>query len=283
MDIEAAAAMARPAISIAAEAGDLDALRRELTRGVAVDLEDPSSRNTALQLVCGFGNFDYNRDDRVNCVKLLLDHGAAPNAGVPHNPGHGTVQDDQNWAPLMMATFGRPCPKIVKMLIAAGSDVNACIPDIPHSGDWSPLSNAVNAVLVSHIDGETSARIDGLEVVDHLLKAGADPNLSRHWGKTVIYESIAIGVRGLYPLLLRAGAVLPFLARPVTQYQSRQSYQANRADPYFLRVESAGGFQAHETAHREKVLASFTPKFTHLVPPELVPLIVEYVFHFGFY
>jgi len=281
MDIEAAAAMARPAISIAAEAGDLDALRRELAWGVAVDLEDPSGR-TALQLVCTSGNFAYNRDDRADCVKLLLEHGAAPNAGLPHNPGHGTVQDDQNWAPLMMATFGRPCPKIVKMLIAAGSDVNANIPGIPDSGGfWSPLSNAVNAVLCSHIDGEAC----GLDVVNLLLEAGADPNLPSNWGKTMMYEAIAIrdGVRCLYPVLLRAGAVLPFLARPVTQYQSRQSYQANRADPYFLRVESAGGFAAHERAHREKVLATFTPKFTHLVPPELVPLIVEYAFHFGFY
>ena len=273
--------MARPAISIAAEAGDLDALRRELTRGVAVDLEDPSG-NTALQLVCTSGNFHSNRDDRADCVKMLLEHGAAPNAGLPHNPGHGTVQDDRNWAPLMMATFGHPCPKIVKMLIAAGSDVNANIPGIPDSGgSWSPLSNAVNAVLCSHIDGEAC----GLDVVNLLLEAGADPNLPSNWGKTMMYEAIAIrdGVRCLYPVLLRAGAVLPFLPRPLTRWQSQQSYQANLLDPYLLRVESAGGFKAHEKVHREKLLAIFAPKLDHLVPPELVSLIVEYTFHLGFY
>ena len=85
--------MARPAISIAAEAGDLDALRRELTRGVAVDLEDPSG-NTALQLVCGTHNADLSLEDRIACVKMLLEHGAAPNAGLPNNPGHGTVVED---------------------------------------------------------------------------------------------------------------------------------------------------------------------------------------------
>ena len=64
MDIETAAAMERPAISIAAAAGDLDALRRELTRGVAVDLECPSG-NTALQIVCGTQNADLRLEDRI--------------------------------------------------------------------------------------------------------------------------------------------------------------------------------------------------------------------------
>ena len=273
--------MARPAISIAAEAGDLDALRRELARGVAVDLEDPSG-NTALQITCSYGNSDYNLDDRADCVKVLLEHGAAPNAGLPHNPGHGTVQDAQYWAPLMMATIGRPCPKIVKMLIAAGSDVNANIPCIHDSRDsWSPLSNAVNAVINYHINGEAC----GLDVVNLLLEAGADPNLHLNWGPTVIQQAIGIcdGVRCLYPVLLRAGAVIPFLPRPVTRWQSQQPYQANLLDPYLMQVKDAGGFKAYERAHREKVLATFTPKFTHLVPAELVPLIVEYAFHFGFY
>ena len=89
-----------------------------------------------------------------------------------------------------------------------------------------------------------------------------------------------LAVRRLWPVLLRAGAVLP---TRVTPYQRRE-YDTNRADPYLLRVENAGGFKAYERAHREKVLATFTPKFAHLVPQwRVVPLIVEYAFHFGFY
>ena len=280
MDIETAEAMEKPAVSTAAAAGDVDALRRELTRGVAVDLEDPFGM-TALQLACRAGCFDYNRDDRVDCVKMLLEHGAAPNAGLPNNPGHGTVQDAQNWTPLMHATFGRPCPKVVQMLIAAGGDVNAYIPDTPNPASFLPLSNAVNAVLTSYMRGEAC----GLDVVNLLLEAGADPNLHLNWGTTVMQQAIGIcdGVRCLYPVLLRAGAVIPFLPRPVTRWQSQQPYQANLLDPYLMRVKDAGGFKAYERAHREMILATFTPKFTHLVPPELVPLIVEYAFHFGFY
>jgi len=277
MDIYTAAAMERPAISIAAWKGDVDALRRELTRGVAVDLADPSG-NTALQIVCGAHNADLSLEDRIACVKLLLEHGAAPNAGLPNHPGHSTVEGAVNETPLMDIIIA-PCPtiKIAQMLIAAGSDVNGYIHDFythPEGdvdlGYWSPLSNALTASFV--ID-----RADGLDAINLLLKAGADPNPPEHRGLNVMEEAIAIGFRRFWPVLLRAGAVLP------TRVILRKEYRRNRADPYLLRVESAGGFRAHETAHREKVLATFTPKFTHLVPPELVPLIVEYAFHFGFY
>ena len=54
-------------------------------------------------------------------------------------------------------------------------------------------------------------------------------------------------------------------------------------DAYLRKVRATGGFKAYEKAHRTKLLATFTPKFTHLVPPELVPIIVEFSFHVGFY
>ena len=47
------------------------------------------------------------------------------------------------------------------------------------------------------------------------------------------------------------------------------------------RPRAAG--KPYEKAHRTKLLATFVPKFTHLVPKELVPLIVEFSFHVGFY
>ena len=275
MDIETAAAMERPAISIAAWKGDVDALRRELTRGVAVDLADPSG-NTALQIVCGAHNADLSLEDRIACVKLLLEHGAAPNAGLPNHPGRSTVVTITNFTPLMDVLFA-PCPRmeIAQMLIAAGSDVNTYIPDAPsRMGHWSPLQIVVTTLPLAR------EFPDGLDVIDLLLKAGADPNPPEHWDQTVMEEVIEMGLRRLWPVLLRAGAVLP---TRVTPYQSRE-YDTNRAHPYLVRVESAGGFKAYERAHREKVLATFTPKFAHLVPQwRVVPLIVEYAFHFGFY
>jgi len=278
MNIQTAAAMVRPAISIAAEAGDLDALRRELTRGVAVDLEDPSG-NTALQIVCRTHNADVSLEDRIACVKMLLEHGAAPNAGLPNHPGHRTVEDvTEIFTPLMLAICRRRRPKkVVEILIAAGSDVNGYIPDsLAQMGHLSPLFLAVGKSFGCPPRHENP---HGLDVVKLLLKAGADPNPPERWGRTVMEDAIRFGARRTWPVLLRAGAVLP---TRVTPYQGRE-YGTNRADPYLLRVESAGGFQAHEKVHREKLLAIFAPKLDHLVPPELVSLIVEYAFHLGFY
>ena len=60
--------------------------------------------------------------------------------------------------------------------------------------------------------------------------------------------------------------------------------QSPTGTPEGLRkIETAGGWKAYEKAHRTKLLATFVPKFTHLVPKELVPLIVEFSFHVGFY
>ena len=262
-----------PAISIAAWKGDVDALRRELERGVAVDLDENHEGATALQLVCRRGA-NIKLEDRVACVELLLEYGATLNAGLPNNPGppgHGTRV--YYMTPLIEAAM-KPCAKVVNMLIAAGSDVNAQV-CCPIQGSCSPL---MGAVIASSPHTAGPPHVHGLEVVDVLLKAGADAN-PPEYGYTVMEWAIQLGLRRLYPLLLRAGSVLPTRMDAFTSSLG----QARRADPYLLRVESAGGFQAHEKVHREKLLAIFAPKLDHLVPPELVSLIVEYAFHLGFY
>ena len=62
-----------------------------------------------------------------------------------------------------------------------------------------------------------------------------------------------------------------------------QAWNNQLARPYLEKIEAAGSWAAYEKAHRAKLLATFAPKFTHLVPPELVARIVEYSFHLGFY
>ena len=91
--------------------------------------------------------------------------------------------------------------------------------------------------------------------------------------------AIHYGRRRIWPLLLRAGSILP-----TGEDGNRPSnYDTHRTHPYLQKLDAAGGWKAYEKAHRVKLLATFTPKFTHLVPPELVPLIVEFSFHVGFY
>ena len=91
--------------------------------------------------------------------------------------------------------------------------------------------------------------------------------------------AIAYGRRRIWPLLLRAGSILP----TGQNHYRLSSYDTHRTHPYLQKIETAGGLKAYEKAHRARLLATFTPKFTHLVPEELVPLIVEFSFHVGFY
>ena len=59
----------------------------------------------------------------------------------------------------------------------------------------------------------------------------------------------------------------------------------NRDDsiyPYIVKVMEADGFKAYAKAHRQKLVAMFARSFRR-VPAEIVPLIVDYGFHVGFY
>ena len=60
-------------------------------------------------------------------------------------------------------------------------------------------------------------------------------------------------------------------------------FNAGYASLQLQRIDAAGSWKAYEKAHRAALQAIFAPKFTHLVPPELVPLILEFSFHLGFY
>ena len=72
-------------------------------------------------------------------------------------------------------------------------------------------------------------------------------------------------------MLLRAGAALPAVTALRTD------------DTYLRKVIAAGGFRQYERAHLNAIVASFAPKLSHLLPPELVRRVVEYAFHVGDY
>ena len=52
---------------------------------------------------------------------------------------------------------------------------------------------------------------------------------------------------------------------------------------YFQKMRAAGSFQNYERDHLNAIAATFAPKFTRLLPPELVRRVVEYAFHVGDY
>ena len=277
---------APPAIIAAALRWDLELLRLALDLGVSVDLEDALGR-TPLQVVCQQYVCQTNcvplkEENRTACVKLLIERGACVDAGLPNNPGSNFAKS--HFTPLMEAADKNNL-EVVKMLLSAGGDANAQI--MRGSSTHTPLCQAVLAYCVLAFPG----RGESLEVkrrcaflVDAILKGGADPNGPKHDGRNafewVIGASTAemgCDMRPLWPILLRGGAFIP------TDSDHYEEWVTVRAHPYLQKIDAAGGWKAYEKAHRTRLLTTFVPKFTHLVPPELVPLILEFSFHIGFY
>ena len=164
------------------------------------------------------------------------------------------------------------------MLLSAGADVN----ETRLLGQTGIKDSALVMAVFAHAEGNSVPHGDPRNcdaIVEALLRAGADANPPNWGGRTVMEHAIGFGRRRSWPLLLRAGSILPTGQNPLRH----SNYNTHRAHPYLQKIETAGGFKALAKAHREKLLATFTPKFTHLVPPELVPIIVEFSFHVGFY
>ena len=253
-------------------------LRRLLSGGVGVDHVceydgtgiDNGFCLTPLQHVCKSGGRK-NLEGRVACVKLLIERGACVDAGAPGNPGQST-DTHTKVTPLMYAAV-RGYLDIVKMLLSAGADVNVlCSSRMDQGFQSSALTMA--AFSYTRVDPR-----DTDAIVEALLRAGADASPPLWHGRTIMDFSIGHGRRRIWPVLLRAGAIVP-----TGENDDRPpNYNTHRAHPYLRKLDAAGGFKAYEKAHLTQLLAIFVPKFTHLVPPELVARFLEFSFHLGFY
>jgi len=149
---------------------DFDAALAELQRQKERARQDPRIG----QLVEAAGKGD------AATVKRLLDDGTDPNAPAPHPVILKT--------PLWAAIFGRQ-PEAVRLLAAAGADLNDGFPDTPliaavqcgHLGLLRELIAGradVNRANRSNLTPLLKAVSKGnAEIVEELLKAGADPNL----------------------------------------------------------------------------------------------------------
>ena len=118
-------------------------------------------------------------------------------------------------------------------------------------GNWTAMHFAV--------------REGSIEMVQMLLRAGADLHPRNGMGHTALECAVTHRKRRLLPLLLAAGATIP----------------PNTNDAYLRKVRAVG-FPAYEKAHRMRLTATFAAKFPRL-PVEMVSKVVAFAFHTGYY
>ena len=140
-------------------------------------------------------------------------------------------------------------------------------------------------------------------VIAMLLEAGADPNFTDTYHRSVLVHAAAAGTAGAVRMLISAGAVdldralkhaiangkqrsctLLLRAGAAIPWHVSQEWPV-RSDPqtlaYIRRIRATwGGFKAYEKAHRQHLAAIFLAKFP-VLPVEMLERIVEFSYNVG--
>ena len=269
-------------IFAAGRAFDAEALRRELAAGVDPDVKEYDWSTTLLhdavvldRLTCPPFSGARIRE-RLECIAVLLEAGASvdklvyPGADCGGMRARGTL--------LWHAVGNRHAPPeyhaVIVTLLEAGADPNFD-PFRPGVG-YSVLANA--------------AECGRAATVKTLISAGA-VDLDRALEAAIIFYELQMrtgaaqragGLR-ICTLLLRAGAALPAAWTVRYAHAGRYATDDRRtACAYIERVRAAGGFKAYETAHRQRLVAIYAPKFPHL-PTDMLGRVLEYSYNVGGY
>ena len=183
------------------------------------------------------------------------------------------------WTPLCIALVYREsyesALEMVLLLIEAGADVDA-------------VCDADDADAFRYTAIWLAAHSGRRNLVAALIAAGASTSLHVEGGSYPARRPVELNFNGhgyfghqLHILwqLLRAGSPLPRSDRAKWMRPGSAAYNAAAID-YVNAVAAAGGYVAYEKAHRAKLAAIFSPKFTWL-PAEVVPTIVAFWAHLG--
>ena len=80
---------------------------------------------------------------------------------------------------------------------------------------------------------------------------------------------------------LHCAAVLNSNQKVIALLLSRGAVDSPSVDPgsrspYLQKVRAAGGFANYQKQHRAKLVAMLAPKFAHMLPPELVSVVITF-------
>ena len=138
----------------------------------------------------------------------------------------------------------------VRALLLAGASPSAPIESFGGRSCWMPLHDAAFLGLY------TVCRL--------LLDAGADVNVQMSVNDTPLHYAANREHEKVIALFLSRGAV----DGPNVDRLVRSSY--------LQKVRAAGSFAAYEKQHRAKLVAMLAPKFSHLLPTELVAVVITF-------
>ena len=143
----------------------------------------------------------------------------------------------------------------VQVLLDAGASASAAVLDCHEE----PLCTALHLAAFSGLN--TICRL--------LLDAGADLNARTQSAFTPLQYATMFKHHRVVVLLLSRGA-------------TADGGSLEQISPgYHLRITRAGGFANYQKQQRAKLMAMLAPKFSHLLPPELVSHVITFWAHLG--
>ncbi|ESO02107.1 hypothetical protein HELRODRAFT_188577 [Helobdella robusta] len=174
-------------LAMSCELGNDQMVEMLIAKGANIEAKSGGGRGTALHRASNWG---YEK-----CVNILLKYGATPHA-----------RDASNRTPLMLACIHAPdVDKIVKVLLNAGSDVNAISNDFKtalhyacsRSINLNSLINSGADVNLKDIEGNTALHLaaskGNFQVLEELLMAGANVNLLNNQNKNPLHMAAING------------------------------------------------------------------------------------------
>ena len=209
---------------------------------------------------------------------------AEASGGVPANAASQSSLNDQ-----LLVAAGMGDLAALREALAAGADVEARRID-PAGVSRTPLARVLHPMKTIPDERRTAC-------VRALLLAGASPSAPiTHGGNpyTALHDAAYLGLYTVCRLLLDAGADVNALhgdmsplhyaairQKLIALLLSRGAVDSPNVDrsgssSYLRKVRAAGGFANYAKQHRTKLVAMLAPKFAHLLPPELVSVVITF-------